>query len=57
MTVNDESTAAMHRYRCFGCGFEVGSLDDLTVIPGADGRDGRHHCDQCYVEWLAEVTR
>ncbi len=48
---------ANESYRCFGCKSEFDSLDEMRLIPGADGRDGRHHCDQCYAEWLAEVTQ
>lgn len=44
-------------YRCFGCGAEFRRLEHMKEIPGAGGRDGRHHCNQCYAEWLAEVLR
>lgn len=54
---SDSAESEYGAYRCFGCGFEFDSLDEMRLIPGADGRDGRHHCDQCYAEWLAEVTR
>ena len=41
--------------QCYGCGASFSRLADMKIIPGADGRDGRHHCNQCYAEWLAEV--
>ena len=43
--------------QCYGCGTEFERLSDMKVIPGAGDRDGRHHCNQCYAEWLAEVMK
>lgn len=52
---NTNETTYEPKPLCFECGDEYDTFGELKTINGADGRDPRHFCPDCFHKIMASL--